>query len=104
MIFNPPFGYSPFSSHYAYQRREWERRQKERQKLEQEKKEKERQEQEKKKLEERYKNEETREYVEIMGLRLYFDDILIICLLFFLYQEGVKDESLFLSLILLLLS
>lgn len=41
---------------------------------------------------------------EIFGIKLYSDDILILCLLFFLYQEGVKDQSLFISLILLLLS
>lgn len=41
---------------------------------------------------------------EIFGISLYFDDILLICLIFFLYQEGVKDESLFMALILLLLS
>ena len=40
----------------------------------------------------------------IMGITLYFDDILIVCLLFFLYSEGVQDEMLFISLILLLLS
>ena len=40
----------------------------------------------------------------IAGITLYFDDILIICLLFFLYSEGVKDEMLFICLILLLLS
>lgn len=44
------------------------------------------------------------EFFEIFGLKLYFDDILIICLLFFLYQEGVKDYYLFIALILLLLS
>lgn len=43
-------------------------------------------------------------FFEIFGLKLYFDDILIICLLFFLYEEGVKDQELFISLILLLLS
>lgn len=31
-------------------------------------------------------------------------DILIICLLFFLYSEGVKDDLLFIALIMLLLS
>ena len=41
---------------------------------------------------------------EIFGLTLHFDDILIICLLFFLYNEGVHDTLLFISLILLLLS
>ena len=43
-------------------------------------------------------------FFEIFGLKLYFDDILLICLIFFLYEEGVKDYELFISLILLLLS
>ena len=38
------------------------------------------------------------------GVSLYFDDVLLICLIFFLYQEGVKDKELLLILILLLLS
>lgn len=42
--------------------------------------------------------------LEILGISLYLDDLIILGLLFFLYQEGVKDEMLFLSLILLLLS
>lgn len=46
----------------------------------------------------------TEECLEIFGLKLYFDDILIICILFFLYTEGVQDEKLFICLILLLLS
>ena len=41
---------------------------------------------------------------EILGLKIYFDDLLIICILLFLYQEGIKDQYLFISLILLLLS
>ena len=41
---------------------------------------------------------------DILGIKLYLDDLIILCLLFFLYQEGVKDEILFISLILLLLS
>lgn len=41
---------------------------------------------------------------ELFGLKIYLDDALLVCLLFFLYQENVKDESLFLVLILLLLS
>jgi hypothetical protein len=41
---------------------------------------------------------------EVLGIKLYLDDIIIICLLFFLYQEGVQDEMLYISLILLLLS
>ena len=48
--------------------------------------------------------QENREFFEIMGIKLYFDDILIICLLFFLYNEGVQDDGLFIALILLLLS
>ena len=41
--------------------------------------------------------------LEILGIKLFFDDILIIGLLFFLYSEGVKDDLLFIVLILLLL-
>ena len=44
------------------------------------------------------------ELFEIFGIKLYFDDILLICLIFFLYNEGVKDQYLFISLILLLLT
>lgn len=43
-------------------------------------------------------------FFEVFGLKLFFDDVLLICLLFFLYEEGVKDQELFISLILLLLS
>ncbi len=42
--------------------------------------------------------------LEILGLKLYFDDILIISILFFLYQEGIRDDELFICLILLLLT
>ena len=41
---------------------------------------------------------------QFFGINLYFDDILLICLILFLYLEDVKDESLFIVLILLLLS
>lgn len=41
---------------------------------------------------------------EIFGIKLYFDDILLIALIFFLYNEGVEDNLLFISLVLLLLS
>ena len=41
---------------------------------------------------------------EILGISLYLDDIIILCLLFFLYTDGVQDELLFIVLILLLLS
>lgn len=47
---------------------------------------------------------ETSPIFEIFGIKLYFDDLLIIALLFFLYEEGVEDNLLFISLILLLLS
>lgn len=46
----------------------------------------------------------TDECFEIFGITLHFDDILLICLLFFLYNEGVEDQYLFISLVLLLLS
>lgn len=41
---------------------------------------------------------------EIFGIQLFLDDIIILGLLFFLYQEGVQDEMLFMTLILLLVS
>lgn len=44
------------------------------------------------------------ECFEIFGLKLYFDDILIIALIIFLYNEDVKDQFLFVALLLLLLS
>ena len=47
---------------------------------------------------------EDRDCFEIMGIKLYFDDILLICIIFFLYSEGVQDDMLFMALILLLLS
>lgn len=58
---------------------------------------------------EKSQKKETREINEspmfqLFGVSLYFDDILIICLLFFLFQEGVDDEWLYIALILLLLS
>lgn len=42
--------------------------------------------------------------LDLFGLHLYFDDVLILGLLFFLYKEEVKDEGLFLALIMLLIS
>ena len=44
------------------------------------------------------------ELFDFLGIKLYFDDVLLICLIFFLYNEGVKDQYLFISLIMLLLS
>ena len=49
-----------------------------------------------------YKQKE--EFFEILGLKLRFDDILLVCLIIFLYNEGVQDQFLFISLILLLLT
>lgn len=43
-------------------------------------------------------------FFEILGIKLYSDDILLLCLIFFLYREGVQDEYLFIALIMLLLS
>ena len=42
--------------------------------------------------------------LEILGISLYLDDLIILGLLFFLYKEEVHDEMLFLILILLLLT
>ena len=42
--------------------------------------------------------------IDIFGIKLYLDDIIILCLLFILYKEDVKDEMLFIALILLLLN
>ena len=44
------------------------------------------------------------DHMNVFGMDLYFDDILIILLLYFLYTQGVKDIYLFIVLILLLLS
>lgn len=42
--------------------------------------------------------------IEIMGIKLFLDDIIILCLLFILYKEEITDEILFISLLLLLIS
>ena len=42
--------------------------------------------------------------LEILGISLYLDDLIILGLLFFLYKEQVQDQMLFLILILLLLT
>jgi len=41
---------------------------------------------------------------EMFGIRLFLDDIIIICILIFLYQEEVTDQMLYISLFLLLIS
>lgn len=48
-------------------------------------------------------SDENSQVFNILGITLHFDDILILCLLFFLYSEGVQDELLYIALILLLL-
>jgi len=52
--------------------------------------------------ENRYTSEKP--FLEFMGISLYFDDVLILCLLFFLFQEGVEDMFLYMALCLLLMS
>lgn len=47
---------------------------------------------------------EDKDFLDIFGIRLYYDDILLLSLIFFLYNEGVDDNGLFIALILLLLS
>jgi len=49
-------------------------------------------------------NKEDNYFIELLGFKLYFDDVLILCLLFFLYTENIKDEGLFIALILLLIT
>ena len=50
-------------------------------------------------------NKYTDDYLfDLFGLKIYSDDVLLVSLIYFLYSEGVKDDGLFLVLILLLLS
>ena len=53
---------------------------------------------------ESHKDSSTEYFFELFGIHLFFDDILIIFLLFFLYTEKVKDDGLFMCLIMLLLT
>lgn len=50
------------------------------------------------------KSDDNNEFIEVFGIKLFFDDILILCLLFFLYKQNVNDPLLFIALLLLLLS
>ena len=43
------------------------------------------------------------EFFEILGHKIYFDDLLIISLIFCLYKEGVEDQLLLIALLFLLL-
>lgn len=47
---------------------------------------------------------ESQPIFELLGIKIYTDDLIIIGILYFLYQEKVKDEMLYIILILLLLS
>lgn len=49
-------------------------------------------------------NKDSEYFFELFGMKLYFDDVLIICILIFLYNEQVRDQELFLCLVLLLIS
>ena len=51
-----------------------------------------------------FNSHEYEQFINIFGFKLYFDDLLILTLLFFLYKEEIKDESLYIALILLLLT
>ena len=51
-----------------------------------------------------FNSHEYEQFINIFGFKLYFDDLLILALLFFLYKEEIKDESLYIALILLLLT
>ena len=42
--------------------------------------------------------------VNLSGLKIYLDDIIIVSLIYILYKEDVKDDVLFISLLLLLIS
>ncbi len=44
------------------------------------------------------------EYIEILGYKIYLDDLLLLSIIFCLYQEGVEDGLLLMCLILLLFS
>jgi len=52
---------------------------------------------------EKKESKENKDSVNIFGLNLHLDDIILIALLIILFSEGVKDEMLFIILILLLL-
>lgn len=42
--------------------------------------------------------------IDILGIKLHFDDILLMLIIYFLYSEGIKDNYLFFVLVLLLLT
>ena len=40
----------------------------------------------------------------IFGFDIYLDDIIILCILYSMYMDGIKDQNLFIALVLLLFS
>ncbi len=50
------------------------------------------------------RHEEYDNFFNILGFKLYFDDLLILAVLFFLYKEDVEDTYLYIILVILLLS
>ena len=50
------------------------------------------------------KKDQISPFISIMGINLFFDDILLICVILFLYNEEIDDYYLIIILILLLLS
>ncbi len=49
-------------------------------------------------------NSDEQAIFEIFGIKLFLDDLIILGLLFLLYQQNVKDEMLYIILLLLLFS
>ena len=57
------------------------------------------------KYEQKNKSNKNNDYLfDLFGLKIYSDDVLLVSLIYCLYSEGVKDDGLFIVLILLLLS
>lgn len=52
----------------------------------------------------RYYTNDDQAIFEIFGIKLYLDDLIILGIIFFLYQQNVKDEMLYIILFLLLFS
>ena len=46
----------------------------------------------------------TQPIFSILGLDIFLDDIIILCILFSMYKDGIKDKTLFIVLVLLLFS
>ncbi len=56
-------------------------------------------------LKQKNKSNKNTDYLfDLFGLKIFSDDVLLVSLIYFLYSEGVKDDGLFIVLILLLLS